>query len=247
VTKLNQILALDAGRRSVTTREVTDIYHKLQKPALVSGITRTYQSRTAVENGGDVLPPESTSVQLKVDDALDGLAASFTRLFDLTLTKDKANQEAAADVKVGTTVILPKAPVTFLLFLEKQLEHMHTELKTLPVVDPSEEWRLDETRGVWATPVVQTHRTKKVPKAMVLYEATKEHAAQVQAYTEDVIEGYWSTVKFSGAASATRKQVLLERIQDLQEAVKRAREEANSIDVTDYNVGDSLFGYLLAP
>ena len=49
------------------------------------------------------------------------VAGILTRLFDVTLTKDTANCTARADVKIGDSVLLPAVPVTYLLFLEKQL------------------------------------------------------------------------------------------------------------------------------
>ena len=63
-------------------------------------------------------------------------------------------------------------------------------------------------------------------------------------YHEDVVVGYWKTVKFSGALPATRIKELLDRVDKLQQAVKYAREEANNTEVTDQHVGDTVFGYL---
>jgi hypothetical protein len=47
-------------------------------------------------------------------------SATLTRLFDVTPTKDWANCEARADVKVDGRVLVPDVPVAYLLFLEKQ-------------------------------------------------------------------------------------------------------------------------------
>ena len=46
----------------------------------------------------------------------------------------------------------------------------------------------------------------------MLAEATQQHPAQVQVYMEDVPEGDWTTVKFSGALPASRVRTLLERV-----------------------------------
>lgn len=83
-------------------------------------------------------------------------------------------------------------------------------------------------------------------KPIVLYAATPEHPAQTQLITEDVLAGYWSTVKQSGAMPATEKLALLERIDKLLRAVKDAREAANMIDeVKVPDVGAAIFNYLL--
>ena len=63
---------------------------------------------------------------------------------------------------------------------------------------------------------------------------------------EDIIVGYWKTVKFSGALPASRVKELLDRVDKLQQSVKYAREEANSIEAPDKRVGESVFGYLFA-
>ena len=59
-----------------------------------------------------------------------------------------------------------------------------------------------------------------------------------------MIVGHWRTVKFSGALPATRVTELTERVRKLQEAVKYAREEANSVEVEEQKVGESIFNYL---
>jgi hypothetical protein len=40
--------------------------------------------------------------------------------------------------------------------------------------------------------------------------------------------------------------VLLDRVEELQRAVKYAREEANATEVTDQKAGDAVFGFLFA-
>ena len=122
-------------------------------------------------------------------------------------------------------------PVTYLLFLEKQLVDLHTFVKKLPVLDAAESWTFDESADCYATEPVQTVRTKKVPRNHVKAEATEKHPAQVEVYYEDVTVGYWKTVKFSGALPAKRVNELLERVEKLQQAVKFAREEANGTEV----------------
>ncbi|HEU5343480.1 MAG TPA: hypothetical protein VFU60_03985, partial [Ktedonobacterales bacterium] len=139
---------------------------------------------------------------------------------------------------------LRQVPATYLLFLEKQLVDLHTFVKKLPVLDASEAWSYDASADAWATEPVQTLRTKKTPRNHVKAEATEKHPAQVEVYYEDVTVGYWRTVKFSGALPAQRVNELLARVEKLQEAVKFAREEANSIEVEDQKVGGTVFDYL---
>lgn len=241
VTKLNQIIAVEKGVKGKSFAELTDAHHQLLKPALLSGIARTYQPK---DDEGEQLPPESTKVQVKAEEVIARTSASLTRLFDVTATKDWANCAARADVSVDGAVLLADVPVTYLLFLEKQLTDLHTFVKKLPVLDAAESWIFDASSDSWRTEPVQTYRTKRVPRNHVKAEATEKHPAQVEVYYEDVTIGYWTTVKFSGALPAKRVNELLERVEKLQLAVKFAREEANGTEVADQRVGEAVFGYL---
>ncbi|MDI2125824.1 hypothetical protein [Yinghuangia seranimata] len=242
MTKLNQIIAVEKGVKAKAFQDLTQAHHDLQKATLLSGISRTYQAK---DEEGEQLPPESTRVQVKAEDVLRATAATLTRLFDVTATKDWSNREACADVVVAGTTLLREVPVSYLLFLEKQLVDLHTFVRKLPVLDAAETWTQDPSTDAWRTEPVRTVRTKKVPRNHVKAEATAEHPAQVEMYFEDVAVGYWTTVKFSGALPARRINELLDRVEKLQHAVKFAREEANSAEVTDRSVGAVVFDYLL--
>ncbi|WP_062437908.1 DUF7873 family protein [Herbidospora daliensis] len=242
MTKLNQILAVEKGVKADVQRKVADANTLIQKAPLLSGISRTYQP---IDDEGEQLPPESTRVQVQAEQVLRDVTVTLTRLFDVTATKDVANCAAKADVVVDGATLVRDVPVTYLLFLEKQLTDLHALISRLPTLDPSETWSLDGNTDTWRTEPVRTTRTKKVPRNHVLAEATEKHPAQVQVFTEDVVVGYWTRVAFSGALPQRRVNELLTRLTKLQEAVKFAREEANGTEITDQRIGEALFGYLL--
>jgi len=241
MARLNQIIAVEKGVKSRSFQELTEAHHALQKPTLLSGIARTYRPR---DEEGETLPPESTKVQIKAEDIVRQTGDIMSRLFDVTATKDWANCLARADVVLDGQVLLSGVPITYLLFLEKQLVDIHTFIRKLPVLDAAETWAFDSSADCWATEPVQTLRTRKVPRNHVKAEATDKHPAQVEVYYEDVTVGYWRTVKFSGALPAQRINDMLQRVERLQEAVKFAREEANNVEATDQKIGDKVFGYL---
>jgi len=241
VPRLNQIVAIEKSIKSRSFQELTEAHHALQKPTLLSGISRIYRPK---DEEGEQLPPESTKTQIKADDILRQTAEILTRLFDVTATKDWANGNARADIVVDDKVLVAQVPVTYLLFLEKQLVDLLTFVRKLPILDASETWTFDPSADAYVTDAVQTVRTKKIPRNHVKAEATEKHPAQVEVYHEDIAVGYWRTVKFSGALPAQRVNELISRVEKLQQAVKFAREEANNIDVTDQQVGDRIFGYL---
>lgn len=238
--KLHQILPIVTSTKARVTRRMTDIYKRIQTP-IFGGISRTYRPR---DDEGEALPPESQKVQYTVDQATDEFAEAFKEMLDIVATQDATNCIAKADIKIDDKVLVAQVPVTHLLFLAKQFEHLHTFITHMPVLDPAEDWKKDETAGVWSTPERLTTKTKKVHRNHEAAPATKEHPAQVQVYTEDQIIGDWSTKKFSGAVTQQRKNVLLDRAIKLQKAIHMAREEANGKEVVKLETGPAICNYL---
>lgn len=241
--RLNQIIAVEKGIKTRSHTELTEAHHALQKPALLSGISRSYRPK---DEEGEQLPPEATRVQAKAEEVIRKTAEILVALFDVTATKDYTNCKARADVVVDGKTLLAAVPVTYLLFLEKQLVDLHTFVKKLPVLDASESWVFDASADCWATEPVQTSKTKKIPRNHVKAEATEKHPAQVEVYHEDVVVGQWKTVKFSGALPAKRVNELLERVEKVQHAVKFAREEANNQEADEQKIGRAVLSYLFA-
>lgn len=239
--KLNQIVAIEKSVKSRVYGDFTELHKASQKADLFTGFSKNYRKR---DEEGEDYPPEQKRVQMEAGDALVQAAKLLTELFDVTATKDFANCTAFADVVVDGQAIVTQAPVPFLLFLEKQLTDLHTFVDKMPTLDPADEWQSDPNSGLYKTASIATQRTKKVQRPVVLYEATEKHPAQTQLITEDVVVGYWDTVKQSGALPIPRKRQLLDRIEKLSQAVKFAREQANDSEAPEKSVGGALFGYL---
>ncbi len=239
--KLNQILAIEKGTKTRTQRDMTDAHHALQKQTLLTGIARSYRPDT---EDGEKFPSEATRVQIRSRDLIKRTQEVLTELFDITATKDETNCSARANVVVNGKTIVANVPVTTLLFLEKQLTDIHTFVKKLPVLDPSETWNYDASQDCFATEPVQTVKTKKIMRNHVRAEATDKHPAQVEVFSEDIRVGLWHTVKFSGALPQKDVNDLLERVESLQKAVKFAREEANGSEAKSRTIGKEIFQYL---
>jgi hypothetical protein len=241
--QLSQIVAVEKGLKGRTQRQVTDIYHNLKKRQLFEGLTRTYTPR---EDGGEQLPPESKHVQNKAPDLLDEAATALKQLFDVVATKENGNRFATGTVRIGDQVIVADVSVPFLLFLGKQLTDWRTEVSAIPVLDPASVWYADgSVNNLFRTDPVETVRSKKIPRNHVKAEATDRHPAQVDVYYEDVPVGTWSKTELSGAVPARRRDELVARADKLLDAVKQAREEANSTEVSQQQVGSDIFAYLL--
>ncbi len=226
---------------------MTEVHKLLQKAEPFNGFARTYRKK---DEEGEDFPPEKKKVSASVTELLKRVAKLETEAFDVEATKDWANCTAKADVVVEGRVLIAQAPATFLLFLEKQLSDLRTIATELPLLDEGEDWSVDPNSGLYRTEKTSTHKTKKVQRPIVMYEAViKDNQAlpaQTQMITEDQIVGWWDTVKVSGAIGKPRKEVLVERVDLLIRAVKTAREQANAVAAPPIQVGEAFFGYLFA-
>ena len=240
-SRLNQIIAIEKGVKSRTHAELTKAHHALQKPDLLKGIARKY---TPKDDDSDRLPDESTKVQVLSEDMLSQTGEIMTNLFNVTAAKDYANCTAKGDVRVDGKLLLTGVPVSYLLFLEKQMIDLHTFVSKLPVLDASENWIQDDAQNCFATPPVSTIKTQKVLKNHIKAEATDKHPAQVETYSQDVLVGTWSTIKYSGALPQKRVTDLLRRVEKLQSSIKFSRESANNTEAPDQDTGSPIFGYL---
>lgn len=250
MTHLHQVIAIESGVVAETDQHLSKVLKVLaiggdNDP--LTGISRTYESRQGKD--GDRLPQQVRQVQMTVPELVGSVRDQMTRLLDLKLTREFANCSARADIVVDGAILVKDVPAGYLLFLERQLTQLITGLlEKLPVLNPAEDWTRDDPalpNGVWKSAPRETERTKKVPQVQVLYPATTEHPAQVRPYETDMIEGYWTTVKFSGQMQARDVQDMRARAVRLLHAVRFAREHANSIEVTDRQAGEALLGYVL--
>lgn len=241
MTKLNQILSIEKGRKTDRTKALTELHRTTQKSDKMRGHKRTYHARS---EDGETFPDDSQPVQLHYKDAIKRAGEVVGGLMDIVATKDYANCTASADVEVDGQTFLKGAPVTFLLYLEKELHDLRTLVDKMSELDPGDEWTEDSASGIRRSATAQTKKTKKLQRGIVLYNATKDHPAQTQLVVEDVVVGTWETIKLSGEISPREKRAILDRIVRLEEAVKFAREKANGMDVEQKRVGAAIMAHL---
>src|SRR5262245_37073802 len=120
--KLNQIIAIEKGVKSRVYGEITEMHKSSQKPDLFNGFVKTYRKK---DEEGEDYPPERKKVQMVAESMLSQISTLLSELFDVTAMKDYGNCYAFADVEVDGQTLITKAPVPFLLFLEKQINDIH--------------------------------------------------------------------------------------------------------------------------
>jgi hypothetical protein len=243
---LAQIITIEKGVHSRNYEALSEIHKKAQKPDQFAGISKTYDRATESE---EEIPAEVKLVQLRHEMVLTDYRKLWTEWWDLESTKDDANTRARADVVVDGTTIVAQAPVTFLLFLEKQLTDIRKAVDVLPELPSDKEWTLDTVTGVHRSEPRKKARTQTRKTAVTLVPAQFKEGfnplpAQAQLIDDQVITGYYTEAQFSGAIPPAKKRAILERVNKLIDATKDARQRANRLDVEDKPVAAAVFTYL---
>lgn len=241
MSHLSQVIAVEKDHKDKVSQEMSRAIGTLSNSGKLTGIARTYTPR---EENGMILPPESTRVQTSARQVITDLQTHLASLFDVVATKDWTNCLAKADIILDGTPLLTGVPATYILFLEKQLTELLSFAKKLPSLDPASSWQYDQSQDCWMTAPTETVRTKKSKKSQTIHEGNQHHPPQFLVWDEDVPEGTWATIHYSGAMQQSEINAIIARIEKLQKAVKYAREEANRQEVTHQHVGEKILRYV---
>lgn len=242
--RLHQVVALQKDAKSHGEGTLTVGYHTLKRREPMVGLLKTYEP---VDADGEKLPSEGVRLQTRVEKILADMIGPIARQLDLTATVAAGNQIAVADVVVDGVTVISNAPVSFLMELEKKLvgaNGIASVIADIPTLDPSIAWTWNESIEAYQSDPTQKTRSKEVSFPMEVAPATQHHKAQVEVLKESRVVGVYTTVLYSGAVDGKRKRELAERVRKLAAAVKIAREEANSVQVEDREVGAAIFKYL---
>jgi len=243
--KLHELLAVES--------DLEGTYNKILKETEV-GFTkhpdRYFGKHQRVEFFDESTAPEADSHK-ELDDTvkskLNYTIEHVVRYLDAVAQKERTNQDARADLVVDGITIAKDVPATFLLGLENKLKRIRSVYDVIPTLQPGIKWEKDESIGsdvYKAFYPEEKFRTKKVMKNHVIAPATDKHPAQVTTYTEDEKIAKVITNSWCGMISAAEKSQLLGRIDKLIREVKKARQAANTTEVTKLEIGKALFTYI---
>jgi len=230
--KLHQLLAIedDRKRTGISILNETAVTFRTKKDHF-DGKTRSYQKK---EESGEDYATERKAVITSVTERLDYTVQHWKRYLDAVLQKEETNASGAATAElIIREFSFGTFAATSLLAIEKNLVQFIEMLRVIPTLDPSIEWEIDgDVRGQYKAKYdeIQTRSAKK-QEPIVLYDATKEHPAQVQMGTYDVIIGTWTAKRVSAKISSGEKALMLDRAEELLIGVKKARTKANECGV----------------
>lgn len=241
MTKLHELIAVESDLKSKALSEAQTAKEIFGASSGMIGEIRVYQP---LVEGDETFPDEVTNLVTTVDEVLGLVRGSFGSWMDVALTKEVQNTQTNADVIVDGIDLFVGLPAPALLNLESKLAEIKKVYSLIPTLDPTEVWEYSEGQEKFISEPRMTFRTKKVPKNHVLAEATKEHPAQVEVFTEDVRVGTWTKTVQCGMVSQSAKRRMLARIDKLLRAVKQARQRANSLEIEQGKFADALFEYI---
>jgi len=246
-TKLHEILAVENGVAKTSKKLVLESKKVFDKEHLFSGSLRSldmFDSNESHLNTTDFVQLETT-----VDENLDYSLNAVAQYWDAVVQKDVANQNANADVVYNGKIILENIPSTTLLGLESKLSELRNLLESIPTLPPGIVWEdaEGEKKGVFkAKDSFTQFKTEKDIDFRVLYEATKEHPAQIKEFNVTKNVGKYTTTKWSGMVTPYKKAELLTNLENLISSIKKARQRANNTIVEDKHIGKDLINFIMS-
>lgn len=238
---LGQFLGILQGKKSNCQSVTTNAYHLFQKDGLFDGLEKNYQPK---DEDGDKLPSESKLVQQRAKILIKQVQKVMADMLNIAASVDYGNCEARADIVVNDNILCSNVPVYTLLLLDKQLLNLKNFISAAPVLSPSSEWTHDENSDLYMSNIQESTRTTKITRPVQVVPPTKEHPAIVKDVSEDIIAGFWKKRDLSGRLSQKEKDELLERVNNLRNAVISARELANTTKVSKNDLGDKLMAFI---
>uniref|UniRef100_A0A6M3JIC5 Uncharacterized protein n=1 Tax=viral metagenome TaxID=1070528 RepID=A0A6M3JIC5_9ZZZZ len=247
MSKLHELLSVEGDLEGTFKKILEETVTTFTKKAdRFFGSIRTLEW---FEDGQPPVPAEHQELTTTVKEKLDYQQDIIVQYFDAVLQKERTNQNAVGDIVIDGVTIASDIPATFLLGLESRLKKVRDVYSAIPTLPPNIKWEHDETKG--ENIYTRTHpeeqlRTEKIFKVQVLYEATKEHPAQVEKIPETKNVGVYKREVWTGLLSPAEKSMLLGRIDKLIRAVKKARQRANSTEVVKTTIAKEIFNYINA-
>lgn len=244
MAKLHEVLAVESGLQSTAKKTNEETIRTLDKKD-EHFVEITREVRHFAEEDQKLDTSETKSMVTTVFDKLIYNAGPNIRAMDAYLQKEATNQKAVADLVVGEQTLATDVPATVLLGLETKLAELRAVYEAIPTLAPGPIWDLDMTvraTGVYKARNPDTNfRTRKVTRPVVMAPATEHHPAQVNAVTEDVPIAKITLWHKSSMITTADKSRLLERLDRLLRAVKRARQRANMAEVEPRKMAKALF------
>lgn len=240
--QLHEILAIEQDVKQKKKEMIQKINSILSNSAVFDGYRKKIEFFE--EDRKNEEKTEMQKVQCTVNDVKKVLIEGISRWFDLRYQKEDSNQKAIADIVIGNKAIIKDVPVTFLLAMEEELKELLSVIKNFPTLSKAIDWKKLDDNTYQSEQPVERPKTEKTWLHKVLYDATKEHPAQIKEWSEDRPCGRSIEDKWSGMIPESEKNKYIERCERLYFAIKRARQKANTFEVNNFEIGKDLLNFI---
>ena len=250
MTKLHELLAVEKTRTAQATRLLQETQAKFGKEQYFSGHVKTLRMLAdSPENAAlEAAARDEKALPTTVVETLQYALNFWAQAEDVIFAKNLTNQSANSDLLFRGAVLVPNVPVDELLGLENRLETLRNVIGATPTLDASKEWSpasSGRTGAYDADSTEVTSKTEKVMTAVVLYEATDKHPAQIERVTGDKVVGTFTRKVTSGAATTKQKADAIAIIDELLVETKQARQRANSVEASTDRIGSTITDLIL--
>jgi hypothetical protein len=247
MAQLHELLAAEKTATNTRDQLAADTQNKFGKgEQYFTGFTKTLEllGDDPANAKIEAAARQDKALPTTVVATLDYFLNQWARTEDVLFQKNKTNTTAIADLEFRGNVIAKGVPVDELMGLETRLSDLRKLATQIPTLDASRAWAQDSSAaqpGTWKAVQPQiTTKTEKTTRAVVLYEATDKHPAQIEKVAEDKVVGTFTLNVISGATTAIQKANVLAVLDDLIIEVKKARTRANSVPVVTDQIGKSI-------
>jgi hypothetical protein len=248
MSKLHELLAVEnnlRGQAEATRKDLINTFEK--KKHHFSEALVTFKSN---KEGVPDKVESQLSLQTTVRKELAWIGEKLIAATDIGYQIDIANTIAKADVLLEDgTAIISGVPATSLLQLEKRLKEVQEIVTAIPTLDPAKGFEPDTDRGegIYRARDVEKPRTEKQFEYVVMVSPTKEHPAQVKELMADRPIGTILTQEWSSLLTTAEKGEMLDRVESLLRAVKKARSRANEqeVNVKTNKIAGVLLDYVI--
>ena len=249
MAKLHELLAVESNLRTQADSCRVDLMNTFEKKT--NHFKEVVVSFQPIEEGNPPTIESQLKLQTTVTRELDWIGEKIAKAINISHAIDIANTLAKADVVLDNgRVLLENVPATSLLQLEKRVREVHSLVQGIPTLDPSKNFQVDDSmgHGIYRARDDSRPRTKKSFSYIVMVPPTDRHPAQVKELMEDAVVGHTTSQEWSSLITVGEKASMLDRVEEILRAVKKARARANEVevDVKEAQIGWSILGYIFA-
>jgi len=247
--KMHELLAVEkdiVGRSNAIIEETLKTF---KEKAVEFYVARVKTYKPFDEADKDLLPVEQKEMVDTVPSKLKYTFEKVAEEYDWLLQKESTNQAATANLIVEGRVIGTNLPATFLLTLEHRLEKIRQIILNCPTLPNGFKWVSDSQKGDNVFKLAEeliTYRTRKISVPFVLQPATDKHPAQVQKEEKTETIGTYREMYWDGRVTSHTKSLLLEKVDKLLVATRKAVRQANDATASEETIGKNIFDFILS-